>query len=212
MNHSGNIFVLAALAALLSTSALAAIGNLKDMDDGSQVSLNGTVEDVDNERKFTMRDATGTIDVNIRSGQSLVLKAGDRVAVSGVVDRGVLDTNIDATNVTVQKNVAEAVGEAIESRTALSLDDAAAYNIGSLPRQGLVKVSGMVTDVDNEKKFTVQDATGSIKVDVESSQNAALTRGAEVTVIGYVDSGVFTRELEAQKVMVVSDANTASAQ
>lgn len=123
-----------------------------------------------------------------------------------------LDTNIDATNVTVQKNVAEAVGEAIESRTALSLDDAAAYNIGSLPRQGLVKVSGMVTDVDNEKKFTVQDATGSIKVDVESSQNAALTRGAEVTVIGYVDSGVFTRELEAQKVMVVSDANTASAQ
>lgn len=211
MNHSGNIFVLAALAALLSTSALAAIDNLKDMEDGSAVSLTGTVEKVENEREFTIRDATGTVDVKIVSNQSVVLKPGDTVAVNGMLDGGVLDTDINATSVNVRKNVAEAVSDAIESQTALSLDDATLYTIGNLPRQGLVKVSGQVTDVDNEKKFTIKDPTGSVQVKLESQQMAELAKGAEVTVIGYVDNGLFSRRLDAHKVIVVSDSSTASA-
>ena len=209
MNHSGNIFLLASVAALLSTSALAAIDNLKEMNDGSQVSLTRTVESVENEREFTLRDASGSIDVDIASGQSLMLKVGDRVAVNGLLDKGLFRTDISATRVTVQKNASQKLSDSIESQTVLTMDDATAYNIGSLPRQGLVKVFGMVTDVDSGRKFTVKDATGSVQVKLDSQQSAALAPGAEVAVIGYVDNGMFTRGLDAQKVVVVSDASTA---
>jgi uncharacterized protein YdeI (BOF family) len=206
MKNYSNGFVIAGLATLVSTSALAAIKDIKDMGNGSQVNITGTVDTVRNERKFLLRDASGTIAVEIASNQSVVLKQGDTVAVTGVVDKGMLTTDINASQVTVHKNVAQAVGDTIESRTGVSLEGATTYSINSLPKEGLVKVSGKVTDVDNEKKFTVADDTGSIKVDVQSPETAALTKGAEVTVIGYVDSGMLGKDINARKVLVVADA------
>jgi uncharacterized protein YdeI (BOF family) len=207
MKNFSKTLTAAGLAALLSTSALAAINNIRDLKDGSQVTLNGTVDSVQNEREFTLRDETGKIGIDIKSGESVVLKAGDNVTVNGMVDKSLLGTDINARNVTVDKTIARAIGDTIEGNTSMSLEGATMYNIKSLPKEGLVKVSGTVTKVDNEKKFTVKDSTGSIKVDVKSAETAELAKGAQVTVIGYVDSGIFTKDIDARKVLVVADAS-----
>ncbi len=193
-------------AIMLSSAALATVKSVKDMEDGSQVNLTGTVDSVQNEREFKLRDATGVIRVDIESNQSVVLKQGDNVTVIGRLDKGPLVSDINARAIKVNKPVAQAVSDAIEGQTTLSLEGATTYNISQLPEEGLVKVNGTVTNVANEKKFTVKDVTGSIKVDVESAETAALTEGAEVTVIGYVDSGLFGKALKARKVLVVASA------
>ncbi len=207
MKDYSKILTSIGLAALLSTSALAAITNVRDLKDGSPVTLSGTVDSVQNEREFTLRDESGEIGIDIKSTQSVVLKPGDKVTVNGRVDKNLLGTDIDASNVAVSKSVARAIGDSIEGNTSLSFEGATAYNIHSLPKEGLVKVSGTVTDIDNEKQFTVKDSTGSIKVDVESAEAAELATGAQVTVIGYVDSGIFTKDIDARKVLVVADAS-----
>lgn len=207
MKNLSKTFALTGLAALFSTTAFGAIDTIKTMKSGSTVSIDGNVESIKNEREFTLRDKTGTINVDIESNQSVVLKQGDNVTVNGKLDKNVLGADINATTVTVNKNVAQAVGDAIEGRTGLSLEGATAYTINNLPKEGLVKISGKVSDVDNEKKFTVKDATGSIKVQVESAETAALTEGAEVTVIGYVDNGLLGKDINAHKVLVVADAS-----
>ena len=199
----------AGLVALLSANALADLNSVRGMGDGSQVSITGTVDRVKNEREFTLRDNSGSIDVDIESNQSVVLKQGDSVTVNGTVDRRLFGANINASRVTVNKNVAQAVSDAIEGHTPISFEGATPYDISTLPKQGLVKVSGTVTDVDNEKKFTVKDSTGSIKVKVESPETAALTKGAQVTVIGYVDNGLFRKDINARKVVVLADATSA---
>lgn len=195
------------LLSLLSTSALASIDSVKKLNEGSRVTVSGTVDDVKNEREFTLRDQTGTIDVDIQSNQSVVLKEGDNVTVQGSLSKGILNADIDASAVTVNKNVANAISDAIESRTSASFEGATSYDINNLPKEGLVKISGTVTDVDNEKEFTLRDMTGSITIDIKSAEAAALTEGAEVTVIGYVDSGILGKDIDARKVLVVSSAS-----
>ncbi len=210
MKKHGQLCVVAGVAALLSTTALAAVSNIKEMENGSQISITGTVESVKNEREFKLRDSTGTINVDIESNESVVLKQGDSVTVSGKVDKGLLKTDINANTVKVNKNIAQAVGDAIEGRTGVSLEGATPYDINKLPKEGLVKVSGTVTDVDNEKEFTLKDATGAINVDVESAEKAAITKGAEVTVIGYVDKSMFGKDINASRVLVTADATMAN--
>lgn len=196
----------AVVATLLSTSALAAVNDVKGMENGSQVNISGTVDSVQNEREFTLRDDTGTVSVDIKSNESVVLKRGDQVTVNGTIDKGLFGTDINASTVTVDKGIAKAIGDTIESRTDISLEDADSYTINNLPRQGLVKITGMVIDVDNEKKFTLEDPTGSIDVDVDSAEAVALTKGAKVTVIGNVNDGMFGKDINAHKVLIVADA------
>jgi uncharacterized protein YdeI (BOF family) len=207
MKTQYRVLVAASLTALVTTSALAAISTIKDMKNGSQVSISGTVENVKNEREFTLRDKSGTIDVDIDSNQSVVLKAGDTVSVLGVIDSGITGTDINAREVTVKKDLVKAITDSIEGNSTASLEGATSYNIKNLPKEGLVKVSGTVTDVDNEKAFTLKDDTGSVDVHVKSAEKAALTTGAQVTVIGYVDNGMFSKDINARKVLVVADAH-----
>lgn len=198
---------IAGLAALISNSALAA-GTIaiKDLPKGGNVTLSGTVDKIDNEREFVLRDSTGTIDVDIASNQSVVLEKGAQVTVNGVVDKGFFGTDINAATVTVHKGLAETIGEAIEGNTNISMEGATAVTIRNLPEQGIVKLSGIVTKVDNEKEFTLKDETGSINIDIESNEAAAVTKGAHVTVIGYVDNGVMGKDINARKVLIVSNA------
>jgi uncharacterized protein YdeI (BOF family) len=64
-----------------------------------------------------------------------------------------------------------------------------------------------VIDIDNEKEFTLRDETGSINIDIVSAQNAALTEGAEVTVIGNVNNGMLGKSIDAKEVLIVSNAS-----
>ncbi len=206
MQYYSKTLVVAGLAALFSSSALAGVSSVKELQDGSNVTLSGTVDAVDNEREFVLRDKTGTIDVEIDAGQSVVLKKGDKVSVTGKLDKGFFNTDIESAKVDVEKSLSENVSDAIEAKTSLSLEGAEAYHIKDLPKEGLVKLSGTVTDVDNEKEFTIKDSTGSINVDVKSAESAQLTEGAEVTVIGYVDSGAMVKDINATKVLVTASA------
>lgn len=200
-------FMVAGLTALLAGTALAASETtIKTLPDEGQVSISGTVASVDNEREFTLRDETGTIGVDITSNQSVVLKKGDKVTVSGVIDSGITGTDINASNVTVHKDMSEAMGDVIEGNTAISFEGATTYKVSQLPKEGLVKISGTVSKVSNEEKFTLRDDTGTIGVDMESAEAAALTKGATVTVIGYVDSGILGKDINAKKVLVVENA------
>jgi uncharacterized protein YdeI (BOF family) len=201
------IFSVAAMSAMLSTTALAETPNAaaKKLGDNSYVTISGVVDSVDNEREFTVRDASGTIDVDLAAKQSVVLKKGQHVTVSGIVDNDMGFVDVDATNVYVHKGLNKTVSDAVKSIPGISTSDAQAFNIKSLPNQGIVKISGTVTDVDNEKEFTLKDKTGSIDVDVASDENVILRKGAEVTVIGMVDSGVLGKDINATNVIVIAD-------
>lgn len=202
----------AGVATLLSTTALAAdVSNAsaKKMPDDSYVTISGTVESVQNEREFKLRDNTGTIGVDIKSNQSVVLKPGQYVTVSGTVDNDLGMVDIDATDVYAHKGFTRSVSDALRGMKGVSTSDAQAFNIKDLPKEGMVKVTGTVTDVDNEKEFTLRDESGSINVDIESNEKAALKKGARVTVIGSVDSGALGKDINATQVIVVADAQPA---
>lgn len=199
--------MIAGLTALMAGTALSATQTtIKSLPDKGEVSISGTVASVENEREFTLRDETGSIGVDIASNQSVVLKKGDKVTVTGMVDSGITGTDINASDVTVHKDMSEAMGDVIEGNTAISFEGASSYKISQLPKEGLVKISGTVSDVDNETAFTVRDDSGKIDVNMESAESAALTKGATVTVIGYVDSGLLGKDINAKKVLVVESA------
>lgn len=203
-------FTVAALVALLSTSALADINSIKSQDDDTTVTVNGVVKEVEDTREFTLQDASGQIEVEIESTQSVVLKPGDKVTVEGKTDTDWFTTEIEAHTVTVHKDVSSAITDAIEGSTTLSFEGATTYHIANLPNKGLVKIAGTVIDVDNEKEFTLQDNTGKINVDVESAEAAALTEGASVTVIGLMDNDLTGKDVNATKVIVTNTAPVAS--
>lgn len=101
MTNFSKTLTVTALAALLSTSALAAINNIRALKDGGYVTLTGVVESVKNEREFTLRDKSGNIGVDMGSFPSIVIKPGDKVSVEGMVDKSLLSTDINALKVLV---------------------------------------------------------------------------------------------------------------
>lgn len=205
-----NAYLAAGIIVLFSTPSLSLAGdisNIINLNNKSEITLNGYVDKIIDEREFRLRDDSGDkIGVDITSNESLSLKEGDPVTVSGTVDHGITRTNINAHEVTVKKTFAKGLSDAVRGLKGISTTDAQAFNISDLPHQGMVKISGTVVDVDNEKEFTVRDETGAINVDIISSQNAVVTKGAEVTVIGVVDNGLFSKCINATEVLVVSNS------
>lgn len=203
--------IIAALSvALMSTTALAAISDVKDMADNRSVTVTGTVDSVENDREFTLRDSSGKIDVDIASNQSVVLKEGDQVSVTGKLDKGLFSSDIDASDVSVSKELSQAVGDTIRSVPGVSTLSATAYDIAELPKSGAVKITGTVSAVENEKEFTLRDETGTIGVDIASNEQAAVTEGARVTVIGNMDSDALGKDVDADRVIVLSNAKSAA--
>ena len=87
---------------------------------------------------------------------------------------------------------------------------AEATQIKALPSQGMVQLNGTVDKVKNEKSFVLRDKTGRIDVNVQSDENVALIKGAQVTVVGYVNTNLFGKRLRATHVIVTADSNTAA--
>lgn len=200
------------LSLLLATTAFAETVTIHELPDDGKITLRGVVESVEDERHFVLKDDTGTVDISIASTQSVVLKQGDRVVVDGRVDRGWFGgVEIEASAVDVEKNLVQTLGEAIEGSPVLPSADADIYEIGALPDAGMVKIAGVVSDVKDDKKFTLRDDTGSININIESAQSAAVTRGASVTVIGSIKDGVLKKDVTAHKVFVTSDAEPVAA-
>jgi len=183
---------------------------VRDLPSKGIVSISGTVEKVDSSQKFTLRDSSGVISVSMPAKQSLVLKDGEGVSVIGTVNNGFLGLTaktIDATDVQVHKDLGTAVSDAITQTTGISLDQAKTEQINTLPKQGMVKLSGTVQHVQDAKNFTLKDATGTIHVNVQSNENVVLVKNAEVTVIGYVHDGILGKNIRATHVMVTASTS-----
>ena len=200
--------MMAGVAALLSGSALAATAILiKNLPTSGEVTLNGTVESFDSQHSFTLRDSSGTIKVDLSATKAIVLKDGAKVSVTGTVDKGILETDIAALSVSEDEAVGKQIGEAIDSVTGQDpAGSAKAVDIRSLPESGIVKINGTVASVDNEKKFTLKDSTGTIDVTIMSGQSASLNKGTKVMVVGSVDKGLLGKSISATEVDVRSTA------
>ncbi|MBX7147208.1 MAG: NirD/YgiW/YdeI family stress tolerance protein [Alphaproteobacteria bacterium] len=195
--------LLTSVAMLSTIPAYASVSDIKTLADKSQIEVTGTVETIQNEREFTLRDETGSIDVDIESNQSVILQEGAKVTVKGSVDRGIMGTDINATSVTVQSSTSNnSTSPNAMTTTSASGEEAKTYTIQNLPNTGFVKLNGTVNSVKNQKEFTLKDATGKIDIVIESNQSAALTPNTEVTVVGYIDKGLLSKSIKATQVNV----------
>lgn len=197
---------IAALISLNTFEASAKEPTIRNLPKEGSVTISGIVQDIQSEREFTLKDASGKIDVSIESNQSTVIAKGDDVTVTGKIESSVMGKYIAASSVDVKKGLSASLSDAIEGHTSISLDNAKKEKISNLPDEGLVKITGTVEDVDDEKNFTVKDSTGEIDVAIESEENAVITKGAAVTVIGYVDRGLLSKNILAKRVIVTADA------
>jgi uncharacterized protein YdeI (BOF family) len=203
--------------ALLTTSGLLFAGmafaggtgmSTSNLPDKGTVTLSGIVDNVSSNKEFTLRDNSGTIDVMITGNESLVLKNGDKVTVTGKVSNGFLGLtgkSIDATQVAVQKDLGSVVSDVVTATTGVSVDAARAASIANLPEEGMVKVSGTVANVISPKIFTLKDNTGVINVNVQSDENVVFSKSSPVTVIGYVDDSMLGKNIRATHVIVTAD-------
>lgn len=204
-NLAAGIVAAALCLALFAAPAYATISETKKMPNGSPVSVAGTIDRIDSAREFVLRDDTGRVRVSIESDQSAVLKNGMYVTVGGTIDRGIFTTNINATSVTTHKTLTQATKSALTKGTGLDVNGATATTIAKLPQKGLVKLHGVVVKIDNEKEFALQDATGTVNIDVLTNEYTALVPGAQVIVIGYVDGGLLSKDINATKITVVAE-------
>lgn len=206
MKRLPTIIAATGMAAMFTFAAHADVQSVKKLPDGQNAKLSGTVESVSDARNFTIADPSGKINVQIMGNESMVLQKGKPVTVSGVVNHGLTDTTLQARSIDIKENVAGKVGDALDSVTGGLTSEAKNVQINALPKTGTVRLTGTVSDVEDEKNFTLSDPTGKVDVAIKSNEAAALTEGAEVTVIGNVDSGLMGKSIEASHVIVRADA------
>ena len=81
-----------------SGNANIAAANIQALpEDGKMVRVMGTVKEVKGDNKFTLMDSTGT--VKVKSSDTIRLSAGDKVTVTGKVDKGMMGTSIESAQV-----------------------------------------------------------------------------------------------------------------
>ena len=75
--------------------------------------------------------------------------------------------------------------------------------IAALPEDGAVKMTGIVSDLEPQKAFRLNDETGS--VDVEIASHMALREGQRVTVVGVVDDRGLEKQVAARRILLASN-------
>lgn len=198
------------VALFFASIALAAQNTIiNNLPDSGAVSVSGVVEKVSSSREFTLRDNSGSIDVKLTASESAVLKQGDSVTVSGIIEKpvwGLMGRDISAASVQVNKDLPTALSDAVTKTTGISMDKAEPVQIGKLPDQGMVQITGTVYKISDQKNFTLKDATGTVNVSIESDENVVLANGAEVTVTGFVNKGMLGKKIKATHVILMSSA------
>ena len=171
---------------------------IDQLPEKGHVVIAGTVDDVDSNTEFTLRDGHGkTIDVE--SAIKLTLHEGDRVRVVGMMDDEFvgIGQEIDATTVTVldaADEMAMATGDkSTDLKTSMkkaqdfASSDTEFDTVDALPDEGMVTISGIVDEVDSDdNSFTLQGRSGET-IDVHPLTPVTVTRGQKVTVTGMMD-------------------------
>jgi uncharacterized protein YdeI (BOF family) len=73
-------------------------------------------------------------------------------------------------------------------------------DIVGMPDTGLVYITGRVKEVENRRKFTLADQTGTLKVDAKALVD--ISPGDLVSVVGYVDESIASDEVNATEIFV----------
>jgi len=107
MNRIISFLAVSSTLAFLSGAALAdpTETGMYNLPSSGPVTLEGTIEQVGNEHRFMLRNDKGIINVNMPRDESIPLKVGDNVSVTGVVQKpllGVLGSEIKASDVHIE--------------------------------------------------------------------------------------------------------------
>ncbi|WP_262690651.1 hypothetical protein [Kordiimonas aestuarii] len=168
---------------------------IDQLPEKGNVTITATVEDVDSNTEFTIRDAHGkTIDVESMS--AVTIREGDRVKIIGVMDDEFvgIGREIDATSVTIvdaADEMATATGDdkknlkaSLESTVDFSASETEFDTVDALPDEGMVTISGMVEEVDIEdNSFKLRDKSGE-SIDVHPLKPLSVKAGQKVKVTG----------------------------
>ncbi len=211
MTRTKTLLIVSAAVLLSAAPASAAGTAIKNLVDGREVTVSGTVEELKGRAAFTLRDSSGTVKVDSHAAPSLVLKNGEHVTVTGVVEKGMLGTTLAARKVEQDKTFGEEMQDTIDAVTGEDpYASARLVDVKSLPDKGLVRIEGTVDDLDGARAFTLKDGTGHVDIRLPEGQSASLHKGAAVSVIGYVDTGLLEKTINARKVVVRADGAVAA--
>mgnify|MGYP001157295555 FL=1 len=83
-----------------------------------------------------------------------------------------------------------------------ALAAASISHLSNLPDNEMVTVSGLVTEVENRRDFTIADRTA--QVEIRAAEYVDLDRGDFVTVKGYIDNDFGYTDIEAANVIDVN--------
>ena len=85
----------------------------------------------------------------------------------------------------------------------MALADDASLLIKDLPKKGTVSLSGIVTELDGDKEFTLRDAQNDT-IEIEAKSKTNVREGDLVSVIGGVDTGMLglDKEIDADTVTI----------
>ena len=172
------------------------LSKIAQLPEKGNVMITATVDDVDSNTEFTIRDDSGeTIDVE--SVTQLTIREGDLVKIVGVMDDELagIGREIDATSVTVV-DAADEMATATEGATLeASLDKTVEFassetefdTVDALPDEGMVTISGTVEEVDIEdNSFKLRDRSGE-SIDIHPTKPLTVKAGQKVKVTGVMD-------------------------
>ncbi len=193
-----------------------AVLSIKSLPTSGMVSVMGTVEDVDGDRQFTLRDKYGhTIDVQSQS--NLKVSTGDKVMVKGQMNNGFLGIGREITIAKVQAaDTMHAMGTPPAHAAAkghAKMDMSGEWkgkeyqHIADLPDAGDVAIRGQVVAMrPGDQVFILRDTSGET-VDVHTVSDVSLNRGDMVMVKGRVDNEIMGmgEEIWARTVVVTKD-------
>lgn len=169
---------------------------------GDGITVTGVV---DKSSETTIINAT-SVSAAATAGEAVTNTAGKAAAaVSNAAEKAtdsvgdMADSIVSSFNDSVKENMEDTEGT----------EEAQATDIKNLPDEGLVQLTGTVKKVDGKTDFTLADATGEIEIDIAKETFVeAITEGARVSVIGYVDKGLlFGTDIDAVKVSIVDGAD-----
>lgn len=162
------------------------------------VRIEGVVDRITDEDEFRIRDDSGSVRVYIGWKNAMPVSAGDRVAVTGIVDAnapgGILRevyahaiTLADGTRVDLQPR-----REAIAPTTVTPARAPAGpvVAIDTVRRGQNVVLSGVVHRIRDTDEFILRDDTGSITIYIGWRNRMPVAAGDRVTVAGVADDDV----------------------
>ncbi|SHN60469.1 NirD/YgiW/YdeI family stress tolerance protein [Desulfovibrio litoralis] len=206
-----NVFILllATMPALASSQTnwsniqTSTIAQALTLPDDTRVILEGTITSLNRHERYELRDATGTVVVDIDDdlwrGQRFV--SGQKVRIFGEVDVKSNRIEIDASRV----EVVSATNSPQNNSGWGSLTLTTIAKAITLPDDTQVILEGTVTPLNRRERYELRDATGTVVVDIDDDimGRAPLAKGQRIRVFGEVDIKRNSIEIDANRIEII---------